>query len=293
MKEALIPLVFFAQFDRPLTLQQLRRYGWGREFGVDELKQIIKKSDMHLSGALCYLDETHLSEYARRQELAKKFWQRVKQNRWVFANVPFIKMTAVGNTLAYDNVHENSDIDLFVVAASGRVWTVRMMLLLWLNLLGLRVRSAKKYLLFSPEFFVDETALDLSLCAIANDYYLAYWLADLVPVWLTDYFDTVWNANRWLKDKLPVAYRSQNRRTEFGGQSRLSWFAWGLERILSGRFGDRIETWARAKQRQIIERNKVRLGINPSVITDNHVIKIHFNDRRAEVRERIEEFLAK
>ena len=293
MKEALVPLVFFAQFDRPLTLQQLRRYGWGREFGVDELKQIIKKSDMHLSGALCYLDETHLSEYARRQELAKKFWQRVKQSRWVFANVPFIKMVAIGNTLAYDNVHENSDIDLFIVTTSGRVWTARAGLLLWLGLLGLRVRSVKKYLLISPEFFVDETALDLSLCAIANDYYLAYWLADLAPVWRTDYFDTVWNANRWLKDKLPVAYRSPNLRTEFNGPARASWFGWALEKILAGRFGDRIEAWARAKQQRIIDRNKVKLGINPSVIADDHVIKIHFNDKRAEVRERIEEFLAR
>src|SRR3989344_13744 len=292
MKDALIPLIFFAQFDRPLTLRELRRYGWGGELDVNELKQIIKKSDMHWSGEFCYVDETHIHEYARRRELAKKFWQRVRQSRWIFANVPFIKLVAVGNTLAYDNVHENSDIDLFVVTRARRGWTARAILLLWLSFLGLRVRSVKKYLLFSPEFFVDETALDLSLCAIANDYYLAYWLADLVPVWQTDYFEMIWSANKWLKDKLPVAYRSPNRRPEFDKPMRPSWFAWGLEKILVGKFGDRIEAWVRIKQQRIIERNKQKLGINPSVIADDHVVKIHFNDRRAEVRERIEEFLA-
>lgn len=293
MKGVLIPLAFFAQFGRPLTLKELRRYGWGEEFAIDELKQLLKKTGIQLADRFYYLDETHLSEYARRKTLAPKFWQKTKRWLWVFSNVPFLKMVAIGNTLAYDNVHENSDIDLFLVTRTNRVWTARAILLTWLSILGLRVRSVKKYLLFSPEFFVDEAALDLSLCAIANDYYLAYWLADLVPIWRVDQFDTLWAANRWLKDKLPVAYRSPNRRSEFERPIKASWFAWGLERVLAGRLGDRIEAWARSRQRKIIARNQRRLGINPSVITDDHVIKIHFNDRRAEVREQIEEFLAR
>lgn len=292
MKRALIPLVFFAQFSRPLTLKQLRRYGWGREFSADELKQVLKKTDVKRSGDFYFLDEYHVLEYMTRLKRAPKFWQKVKKYAWVFANIPFLKMAAVGNTLAYDNVSDNSDIDLFIVAKKNRVWTARAWLLLWLGLLGIRVCSERKYMKFSPEFFVDEAALDLSQCAIANDYYLAFWLADLVPVWNRGYFDTLWRQNSWLKNQLPVAYKSPNVREEFETKVKSSWFAWMVEQILKGSFGDRIEAWARKRQQKIIEKNRRKLGINPSIITDNRVIKIHFNDKRAEVRDKIEEFLA-
>ncbi len=292
MRRALIPLAFFAQFSRPLTLKQIRRYGWGREFSVDELRQILKKTGTKQSGDFYFLDEYHVLEYMTRLKRAPKFWQKVKKYLWVFANVPFLKMAAVGNTLAYDNVSDNSDIDLFIVAKKNRVWTARAWLLLWLGILGIRVRSEKKYMKFSPEFFVDEAALDLSQCAIANDYYLAFWLADLVPVWNRRYFDVLWKGNQWLKHDLPVAYRSPNVRGEFVRPVKSSWFAWMVEQILKEKFGDRIEAWAKRKQLRIIEKNKQKLGINPSVITDERVIKIHFNDKRAEVRDKIEEFLA-
>ncbi len=292
MRRALIPLAFFAQFSRPLTLKQLRRYGWGEEFSTDELKQILKKTDTKRSGDFYFVDEYHVLEYMTRAKRAPKFWKRVKKYSWVFANVPFLKMVAVGNTLAYDNVSENSDIDLFIVAKKNRVWTARAFLLLWLGLLGIRVRSEKKYMKFSPEFFVDEEALDLSQCAIANDYYLAFWLADLVPVWNYKYFDVLWRENGWLKNQLPVAYRSPNIHEEFTRPVKSSWFAWMVEQTLKRNFGDRIESWARARQEEVIAKNKERLGINPSVIADERVIKIHFNDKRAEVRDKIEEFLA-
>lgn len=289
----LIPLVFFSQFKRPLTLKQIRRYTWGEERSEVDLRRILKRTGIKQSGDFYCLDEYHVLEVRPRQKLAEKFWRQVRKYEWLFANVPFIKMVAVSNTLSYDNVTENSDIDLFVVAANGRVWTVRAWLLLWMTILRIRVRSPKKFLKFSPEMFVDESAMDLSKCALANDYHLAYWVADFVPVWRADFFDRFWKSNYWLKNQLPVAFRSPNLRQEFVKKDCSSWFAWGLEKILGGSFGDRIEMWAKRRQTKIIEKSRERLGINPSVILDDNVIKVHFNDKRAESREFIEDWLAR
>lgn len=293
MKQVLIPLIFFSQFKRPLTLKQIRRYTWGEEIGETDLKRILKRTEVKQSGDFYCLDEYHALEVGPRQKMASRFWRRVKRFMWVFANVPFLKMVAVVNTLSYDNVTDTSDIDLFVVAKQGRVWTARAWLLLWMTALGIRVRSEKKFLKFSPEMFVDESAMDLSRCALANDYHLAYWVADFVPVWQVDYFGKFWKNNYWLKNQLPVAFRSPNYREEFADRNQSSWFAWGLEKILQGSFGDRIERWVQRRQMLIIEKSRERLGINPSVILDDNVIKVHFNDKRAESREFIEEWLAK
>jgi hypothetical protein len=292
MKQTLIPLIFFSQFKRPLTLKQLRRYIWGEELSETDLKRILKRTDVKQSGDFYCLDEYHVLEVKPRQKLAERFWKKTKKHAWLFANVPFIKMIVVSNTLSYDNVTENSDIDLFVVARNGRVWTTRAFLLAWMTLFGVRVRSEKKFLKFSPEMFVDESAMDLSQCALANDYHLAYWVVDFVPVWKADFFEEFWKSNYWLKQKLPVAYRSPNIKREFMKRDSSSWFAWGLEKILGGSFGDRIERWAKQRQIKIIEKSRERLGINPSVILDDNVIKVHFNDKRAESREFIEEWLA-
>ncbi|MFH0905395.1 MAG: hypothetical protein V1826_01605 [bacterium] len=292
MKQALIPLVYFAQSKRPLTLKQIRRYSWGREFGLDELKQILKKTGVSQAGEFYYLSEEHLEEIPARQQRSEKFWRKVKRYSWVFANVPFLRMAAVSNTLAYNYVSAWSDIDLFIVAAEDRLWTTRGILLLWLTLLGVRARGRNKYMRFSPEILVDETAIDLSPCALADDYLVHYQIADITPVWNTAFFDRFWSANAWLKGKLPVAYRSPLRRVEFERRVQSSWFAWLLGKILSGGFGDRVEAWARRRQRWLIERAKNRLGVDPNVIIEDHVIETHFHGQRADVRDAIEEFLA-
>ena len=138
---------------------------------------------------------------------------------------------------------------------------------------------------------MDETALDLSTCAWANDYLMYYYIADMVPIWGVNRFNQFWTANRWMRQKLPVAYRSQNRRDEFEKKIKSSWLAWLLEKILRGRFGDMVEMRVRSIQQRNIERAKRILG-DDDIIADNHVVETHFRGRRLEIRDKIEEFLA-
>lgn len=292
MKQALIPLVFFAQFKRPLTLKQIRRYTWGREFEMNELKQILKKSRIKQVGEYYCLDESHLMESAYRYQQAEKFWKQVKRYLWVFSNVPFLRLVTISNTLAYDYVKKTSDIDLFATTAKNRVWTARAWLLLWLSIFGIRAKGKHKRMRFSPEMLVDETALDLSTCAWASDYLMYYYIVDMVPIWGVERFNQFWSANRWINQKLPVAYRSQNRREEFDKKIKSSWLVWLLEKILGGRFGDMVEIRARRIQQRNIDRAKRKLG-DDDVIADNHVVETHFRGRRLEIRDKIEEFLSK
>ena len=61
-----------------------------------------------------------------------KLWNKV--NRWLFLirMVPFLKLVCVSNNMSFGVVDGQSDIDLFVVAKKGRLYTARFFLNLFL-----------------------------------------------------------------------------------------------------------------------------------------------------------------
>ena len=286
-KSVLIPLIFFAWFKFPLTWRELRRYVWGRELSEVELRLIVKEfSRVRQVGDLVWRGDFSSLERSTAATLAAELWGQVARWRWLFSYIPFLSQVYVSNTLAYDNAKANSDIDLLLVGQSGRLWTMRAGLLVLMNLFNLRVRSVNRWKKFSPEFFVSQRGLDLSKVALPKDYNLVYWLVDLVPIWPDGEHHSLRQANQWVKPHLPMAWRSPKIRQWRYLQPTI--FRKAIEGILSGKLGDHFESWAYNKQRRIIDRNIRKLGVNPSVVYNRDIIKLHFNDRRAQVRDCIE-----
>lgn len=133
------------------------------------------------------------------EKIEEKLWKRVSKFKWVFAFVPFLRMVAVCNSLSFGIVDEKSDIDLFVVAKKGRLFTVRFFLTLVLSLLGVRRHGKSVSGRFCLSFFVDESALGFSEIAIKKDLYLAYWVKKIVPVYGSrDVFLRFKESNQWV-----------------------------------------------------------------------------------------------
>ncbi|MBN2585042.1 hypothetical protein JXA59_00095 [Patescibacteria group bacterium] len=285
-KSVLVPIIFFSWFRFPLKLKELRRYLWQNELSEEELKKVIRLlPGINYEQDLIWYGEI-ADERLSKAELANSFWQKTRRYRWLFANVPFLREVFVTNTLAYDNVKQGSDIDLLIIGKSGRLWTCRAILLLSLNLLRLRVRGVDKHGKFSPELWLGDSTLDLRSIALDNDYYLSFWLADVTQIWPGNEPKKLWQANPWLKQHLPIAWRSP--RAKDWPAIRPSYGCKLIERWLSGRYGDRLEQRLKLAQQKIIHKNLLRLGVNPSVVIEDNVIKLHFNDRRSAVRDAIE-----
>lgn len=285
-KAVLVPIIFFSFFQFPLTLKELRRYLWRWELSLDQIKEIIKKlPGVNSDGGLIWYGKfTH--DRKLKDKLAKEFWAKVIRRRWIFANVPFLSQAFVSNTLAYDNVHYGSDIDLFLIGRHRHLWTMRAFLVFWLNFWGLRVRGLDRHGRFSPEFFISDYALNLKPVTLDQDYYFSFWLADLVSVWPDGEYGALHKDNGWVKTDLPIAWRSPKARSFVGLKPSL--FRRLAERILSGRWGEGLEHILHRAQDKLIDENLERIGVNPEVITGENIIKLHFNDRRAQVRDTIE-----
>lgn len=288
-KAVLVPLIFFKRYHRGLDIRELRRYSWQTELSEKRIKEITASiSRLNYRTDKVWLDKKE-SDLLEQDKWVVVFWRKVKKWRWIFSNVPFLSRVFVSNTLAFGVVNKESDIDLFLIGKPKRLWTMRAFLLLELNLFELRVRSKKRRARFSPEFFVSEAALNLSPLLLDNDYYFSFWLSDLVSVWPDNNNGKLWAYNNWNKSNLPIAWRSPKQKSFV--PIKASAFVRFVERILSGRMGDKLEQWLKIKQIQIILHTNERLGVNPSIIMTDEVIKLHFNDRRMKINTEIEQAL--
>ncbi len=117
----------------------------------------------------------------------------------MFRICPFLRMAAVCNNLAFGKIDERSDIDIFVIAKSGRLFFVRTFLTGFFHLFGVRRHGNKIAGRFCLSFFIDDDFLDLSKIAIENDIYLAYWLKTMLPVVDDGVSKDLISANSWAR----------------------------------------------------------------------------------------------
>ncbi len=226
-----------------------------------------------------------------RYILAEAKFARARSFLRLARHAPYLRAAFVCNTLARSNARPESDIDLFLVVAPGRLWLVRMMvagLAVVLRVRPTKTESADRICL---SFFVTSDALDLRPLALADDVYLAHWLHELYPVY----------------DEAGVALRisSENGwmrrvRSKGGAQTASPRRAVGLfsrsgkkliERCLDAFGGDYFERLAKRWQQDKFP-PALRAGAEASfsgVVLSDKVLKFHERDRRADIRDSYQE----
>ncbi len=237
--------------------------------------------------------------------------QRAQQIAAQLADSPFIRLIALGNSVAMGTATELSDLDFFVVTAPGRLWTARFLLLLKAKWLGLTKRPGATSDQADFGFWVDETALDLAPIALRaaspsphsrsvvsriDDPYLSRWLATLIPL-----VDRGGVYQRLLAANSVVLCNSRARSKEQGARSRnttkssRSPFAHRrlLETALGSFLGEPIEWLLFTIQRWKVWADPVAHLSNPltvngrrvDVVTTRHMLKLHHLDQRATYRD--------
>lgn len=309
-------LAFFAVWQQPLTPMEVWRYLWLPQYETCSMKHValieVKKKleEMTGWGELGVAHQFYFllknpegqSVYGKTWYLERQWLGIVSLKKWRLAVrgarllclVPFVRMVAVGNTLAIEHAREDSDIDFFIIAKTGRLWTVRLISLLLLQLAGLRRHGRHIQDRLCLSFYATEEALDLSTLAKPSlDPYLAYWVASLWPVYGKETYKKFWQANFWIKQFLPTVFAR-----ETNGPRRVdeSWFSksWriGFECILDGVLGNALEKFCRLIMlRRIYSHSNSRLQRQETdVVVSDRILKFHETDRRIKIREEWEEW---
>lgn len=296
-------LTYYDIFDYPLTVEEVWRWLYpapGVTLGEvttetvrQEIEGLIQQQKLERRGAYIVFPgrEALVGTRTERMERSVKLWRRAASTARYLELVPFVKMIAVGNTLAIDNVRPESDIDLLIVVAPRHIWIARMIVTGIVSLLGYRRHGNKIAGRICLSFYVTTEGMDMSkLKSAESDAYLAFWTAQAVPLIDDGTYEKFRQANGWVDKLLPHAW-SWEWKTKIlspnGGLQSIKNF---YQLFFSTPIGHWFEAWARDRQIKKMDKNiesKAKLGTTEVIISED-VLKFHEQDRRAEYNARFQ-----
>ena len=224
---------------------------------------------------------TRLTRYNYAQRKLKR--ARRLARLWRF--IPWIKMVAVGNLIGAHNLKDESDIDLFIIAAPGRVWLTRFFCAGLAAVLGLRPKPGQTKDKICLSFYVSEEALRVNNLLLPpaagyGDIYFIYWLAGLVPIYDTGgIYEKFIKANRfWLKEYLP------NWRLFKPAWPLIKTLPYFYCQIVDLFFGGLEKTIKKWQIKKLPSNIKKLMNKDTRVVVNDKIVKLHIIDRRNHYR---------
>lgn len=267
------PLIFFDILKTPLTTLQ-----WYRKCEDADFFELQKQHK--LTNGLHGFTESYAQKKIHQERFKHVAWKRVQSFMfWVHIN-PFIDAVAVSNSISFDNVTSESDIDLFIIAKPKKVWLARFFLTLPAKLLKIRPGETD----IAPiclSFYTDSEHLNLQSIAIKNDIYLAHWLDSII--WIYDKKNiatTCRQENRFLAHTLE---RSLNLNTSLMPNTRLRSVIRFIVSVITSIIPEKC---ARFIQQKTLPASITSIQKEPhGIILNNHMLKMHLKDKRKEIAE--------
>lgn len=293
----LFTISYFDVFDYPVTSFEVWRYLFGFRADLDQvilkLDEMIRIGKIEMKYGFYFLPERSNLVRLRqiKYDISEKFWNRAVLAAKILSYVPFIKMIAIVNSLAFFNCDQNSDIDFFIVTQKNKIWTARAFSSLLLHILGLRRHGKKVAKRICLSFYISEEKPDLSY--IAKDdlgFFVAFWIAQMAPIInFGQTFESFHAANFWTRKFLP---NSGNNITDYYINFKrplLSKTLKGWGEFLFKK--DFFENTVRKIQMKRIEQSQKKWGNPKSVITNDYILKFHPIDLRVAYKEKLKKNL--
>lgn len=291
----LATLVYFDLLDFAPTISELKRYlyGWSAPEEAIRAALSVMPEISHAHGYYFLKGRREIAELRKeRAAIAKKLWGRVERYRFLFEICPYAKIVCVCNSLAYGNVDEKSDIDLFVIVRTGRLAIARAFLKLLTQIFSVRVHHEKIAGRFCLSFFVAENTMNLKRIAHDFDPHLAYFIKTIVPIFGSkdDYKRFLQLNNEWVRVYFKRALEDDLRLEKL----HTNWLAEALRNIFEGIlwiFGNLPEKLLYKFQLKRDEKHKARIKDDSGILMTKDIFKFHEKDPRQEIAEKFREKL--
>lgn len=285
LKQAVLAtLHYFDILDFPLTLEELERYLYGWSAPVEAIDSALREipSIHHAHGFYFLEGRQEIAELRKeRQGVAEFLWRRVERFRFFLELCPFVRLVAVCNTLAYGNVKESSDIDLFIITKDGKLATARFFMKFFTQIFGMRAHHEKIARRFCLSFFVTEGASNLKLLAHPFDPHLAYFVKTMVPLFgEVVYRDWLHLNESWVSPyfKRPLEPRRARLKSSMSARI-LRFFFESFLRL----FGNRLENFLFNYQAKRDLAHRKKFPHSKGIVMNQNVFKFHEEDPREEI----------
>jgi len=298
-------LGFFSLFGRALNASEIVQYfyvdGEDTEYldlckknqaGVENaITEVLENGDLFEQKEGYFFLKKEAARYSRDSETIKdaqeKLLKKCRRYLPMLTWIPYIRMVAIGNTLAFGAADNESDIDLFIIIEEKHLWISRLFITIFFHMLGVRRHGNKITSRFCLSFYADTSVLDFEKIKIdVTDIYLRFWAVTLKPFFGKNaYFSFIHENEKSLMNSFPFWNPDMQMREVHERSDNLRKFQFLQEGFWSSNLGYKIADWFTKLQRKKMEALPVPQTEASSVIVSDHMLKFHNNDRRKEYQE--------
>ena len=192
--ELLDKLAYFAVFNHPLRAKELQNL-LHNYYSFDRVEAALTRL---LQAQLCYFFNNHfglvptieadLQKRRQNEENAKQYFAKLPFYVRIIGSFPFVRGVAVSGSLSKGVIHQEGDIDYFIITAHNRLWLTRILLVLFKKIFLL---NSRKY--FCVNYFVSEKHLEVP----DKNIFTATEVATLIPVYGEELMQSFKKANAW------------------------------------------------------------------------------------------------
>jgi len=264
-------VVYASLFDYPLEPAQLEASLIGVAADLAAIDRWWRESDL-LQATIEYRDGLYfpagrsdlVRTRSRREGVSRELLDRDRRILSFVANMPFVRMVALSGSLAHLNAEGSADLDLFVISAPHRVWSVTVATVVLSKLLGWRKRLCMNYV-------VSERALEIE----PQDLFSANQIIHLRPLIGHEVFERFVKANGFVRQFYPNFELPDPRPASPQARKRV------LERALSIGFAPLAERLARGLYGWHLRRRAATWHSRDQVRLEPECLKLHTSSHRA------------
>jgi hypothetical protein len=227
-------LLYFEIFGHPLTsdeLHSLTGIPADRELFNDELERLFSEGLIEREAGYVFISngQVSIAERIKKLERAKRYHRIARFVSRLIAWHPYVRGVFISGSLSKSALAKKDDIDFFVITKPGRLWVSRTLLMLFKKIFLL---NSKKY--FCINYYIDTRSLEIP----DRNLFTATELAFLAPVQNSELYLRFIDANQWVKEYFPNHSFSANGCP----LSSDPWVKKGIEFLMNGRMGDRMDS---------------------------------------------------
>jgi Predicted nucleotidyltransferases len=195
------------------------------------LQLLVNNSTVYVLGEFYSLQNNYAIANRRiiGNERAKELIAIAEKVAAFLSKFPYVRGVAVSGSLSKNFADENSDIDLFIIAAKNRLWIARTILHCFKKFTFL----VRKQHFFCMNYFIEQDHLEIA----EKNIYTATEIATLLPLQGAIAFDKFYAVNRWTNTFLPNKYL----RVSTAKKIESPLVKWIVEKLLNNFIGNVIE----------------------------------------------------
>lgn len=169
-----------------------------------QLQELIRQGKVTVVGECYGLKKQRYPEGNKRSKHQQKLLKKAKRWGRLIGLLPFVKSVSVISSVAIGNVHDESDIDLFIVTSPNRIFLTKGILMYGLKILRQLEDQYKSAGRFSLGMFITTKGAKMEKDMMKiNEPHLLYYIISAIPVYGREIWYEIIRKDAYIESRLP------------------------------------------------------------------------------------------